>query len=184
MNNVQRQRELAERIADDERHAAAARKAAEYDALAARLEVLEAAFDNSHKLNEQLGDENRALLARAEAAETEAVDLHRQLAEMAAAMEEIEAERLALAARVAELEAQLAAQQWRPVTKDWPPYNERVIIGHGGGYGGGWFAFAQRVRADNRNEDDWLMDDDTLLAFESAVVAMQRPLPPAPQETE
>ena len=87
-------------------------------------------------------------------------------------------------ARVAELEAQLAAQQWRPVTEDWPPYNERVIIGHGGGYGGGWFAFAQRVRADNRNEDDWLMDDDTLLAFESAVVAMQRPLPPAPQETE
>ena len=46
----------------------------------------------------------RALLARAEAAETEAVDLHRQLVEMAAAMEEIEAERLALAARVAENE--------------------------------------------------------------------------------
>ena len=25
-------------------------------------------------------------------------------------------------ARVAELESQLAAQQWRPVTEDWPPY--------------------------------------------------------------
>ena len=104
------------------------------------------------------------LLARAEAAEAEAVDLHRQLAEMAAAMEEIEDERLALAARVAELEAQvashrrdynglydeyhelryrsadirvalhaarqrvaeleaqLAAQGWRPVTAEWPPY--------------------------------------------------------------
>ena len=89
----------------------------------------------------------------------------------------------ALAARVAELEAQ-AAQGWRPVTEDWPPYNERVIIGHGGGYGGGWSAFARRVRTDNRDGDDWLMDDDTTLAFESAVVAMRRPLPPAPQETE
>jgi hypothetical protein len=42
----------------------------------------------------------RALLARAEAAEAEAVDLHRQLTEMATAMEEIEDERLSLAARV------------------------------------------------------------------------------------
>ena len=124
----------------------------------------------------------RAAVARAEAAEAEAVDLHRQLAEMAAVMEEIEAERLALAARVAELESQLAAQQWRPVTEDWPPYNERVIIGHGGGYGGGWSAFARRVRTDNRDGDDWLTDDDTTLAFESAVGAMRRPLPPAAQE--
>jgi hypothetical protein len=83
-------------------------------------------------------------------------------------------------ARVAELESQLAAQGWRPVTNEWPPYNERVIIGHGGGYGGGWSAFARRVRTDNRDGDDWLMDDDTTLAFESAVVAMRRPLPPAP----
>ena len=62
--NEQQQRELAERIADDERIATVARKAYDYDALAARLEVLESAFDNSHQLNEQLGDENRALLAR------------------------------------------------------------------------------------------------------------------------
>jgi hypothetical protein len=88
----------------------------------------------------------------------------------------------ALLARVAELEAQLDAQGWRPVTEDWPPYNERVIIGYGGGYGGGWCVFARRVRTDNRDGDDWLMDDDTTLAFESAVVAMPRPLPPAPQE--
>jgi hypothetical protein len=92
------------------------------------------------------------------------------------------AERNRLKICVAELEAQLAAQQWRPVTEDWPPYNERVIIGYAGGYGGGWSAFARRVRTDNRDGDDWLMDDDTTLAFESAVVAMQRPLPPAPQE--
>jgi hypothetical protein len=123
----------------------------------------------------------RALLARVEAAERDArndlddAELHLRRAEAAATV---------LVARVTELEAQLAAQQWRPVTEDWPPYNERVIIGHGGGYGGGWSAFARRVRTDNRDGDDWLMDDDTTLAFESAVVAMQRPLPPAPQETE
>jgi hypothetical protein len=91
-------------------------------------------------------------------------------------------ERADALARVAELEAQ-AAQQWRPVTEDWPPYNERVIIGYGGGYGGGWCVFARRVRTDDRDGDDWLMDDDTKLAFESAAVAMPRPLPPAPQET-
>jgi hypothetical protein len=92
-------------------------------------------------------------------------------------------ERADALARVAELEAQLAAQGWRPVTEDWPPYNERVIIGYGGGYGGGWCVFARRVRTDDRDGDDWLMDDDTKLAFESAAVAMPRPLPPAPQET-
>jgi len=112
----------------------------------------------------------RALLARVEAAERDArndlddAELHLRRAEAAAT---------ALVARVAELESQLAAQQWRPVTEDWPPYNERVIIGHGGGYGGGWSAFARRVRTDNRDGDDWLMDDDTTLAFESAVVAMR-----------
>ena len=123
----------------------------------------------------------RALLARVEAAERDArndlddAELHLRRAEAAAT---------ALAARVAELESQLAAQGWRPVTEDWPPYNERVIIGHGGGYGGGWSAFARRVRTDNRDGDDWLMDDDTTLAFESAVVAMRRPLPPAPAPQE
>ena len=86
-----------------------------YRALLTRVEVLDVAFANSHQLNESLGDENRALLARVEAAEAEVVDLHRQLVEMATAMEEIEAERLSLAARVAELEAQLAAQGWRPL---------------------------------------------------------------------
>ena len=133
----------------------------------------------------------RALLARAEAAEALAYErLENMLfAEQRATdadlrAEAAEAEAARLAARVAELEAQIAAQQWRPVTEDWPPYNERVIIGHGGGYDGGWCAFARRVRTDDRDGDDWLMDDDTKLAFESAAVAMPRPLPPAPQETE
>ncbi len=121
--------------------------------------------------------------ARAKAAEDERNTAARRAFNAEADNQRLTAENRRLAARVAELEAQLAAQGWRPVTEDWPPYNERVIIGHGGGYGGGWSAFARRVRTDNRDGDDWLMDDDTTLAFESAVVAMRRPLPPAPQET-
>ena len=123
-----------------------------------------------------------AVIARAETAEAEARDARNDLDDAELHLRRAEAAATALAARVAELESQLAAQGWRPVTEDWPPYNERVIIGHGGGYGGGWSAFARRVRTDNRDGDDWLMDDDTTLAFESAVVAMRRPLPPAPQE--
>jgi hypothetical protein len=123
-----------------------------------------------------------AVIARAETAEAEARDARNDLDDAELHLRRAEAAATALVARVAELESQLAAQQWRPVTEDWPPYNERVIIGHGGGYGGGWSAFARRVRTDNRDGDDWLMDDDTTLAFESAVVAMRRPLPPAAQE--
>jgi hypothetical protein len=154
-----------------------------YRALLARAEAAEAlAYE---RLENMLFAEQRATDAdlRAEAAEAEAADA------ILAASDAAQREENAMHAlshfrtRVAELEAQLAAQGWRPVTEDWPPYNERVIIGHGGGYGGGWSAFARRVRTDNRDGDDWLMDDDTTLAFESAVVAMRRPLPPAPQET-
>ena len=100
------------------------------DALKTRVEVLDVAFANSHQLNESLGDENRALRARAEAAEAEAVDLHRQLGGIAAAMEEIEGERLDLAARVAELEVELAAQSaqgWRDFTER-PPTGEQIQI--------------------------------------------------------
>jgi hypothetical protein len=125
-----------------------------------------------------------AVIARAEAAEAEAEDAILAASDAAQREENAMHALSHFRARVAELEAQLAAQGWRPVTEDWPPYNERVIIGYAGGYGGGWSAFARRVRTDNRDGDDWLMDDDTTLAFESAVVAMQRPLPPAPQETE
>jgi hypothetical protein len=65
------------------------------DALKTRVDVLDVAFANSHQLNESLGDENRALRARVEAAEAERNT----------------------AARVAELEAQLVAQGWQPVTE-------------------------------------------------------------------
>ena len=152
----EQQQELNERIADDERHAATMRKAYDYDALAARLEVLESAFDNSHQLNEQLGDDNRAALARAEAAEALAyerlenmlfaeqratdADLRAEAAEaeaadaILAASDAAQREENAMHAlshfrtRVAELEAQLAAQGWRPVTEDWPPYAKSVPV--------------------------------------------------------
>ena len=85
--------------------------------LAAQIEWHAAAMSGvSAYVLERITGPARALMARVEADEAEVVDLHRQLVEMATAMEEIEAERLSLAARVAELEAQLAAQ-WRPVTE-------------------------------------------------------------------
>lgn len=45
-----------------------------YRALLDRVEVLDVAFANSHQLNESLGDENRALRARVEAAEAEVAE--------------------------------------------------------------------------------------------------------------
>ena len=84
--------------------------------LAAQIEWHAAAMSGvSAYVLERITGPARALMARVEADEAEVVDLHRQLVEMATAMEEIEAERLSLAARVAELEAQLAAQGWRPL---------------------------------------------------------------------
>ena len=141
------------------------------DALKTRVEVLDVAFANSHQLNESLGDENRALRARAEAAEAEVVDLHRQLAEMAAAMEEIEDERLALLARVAELEAASDAQGWRPVTEKptEPPDGETSEYLTWNDFVG----FTVRRYHDGQ--------------FHSAFRKQPthwRPLPPAPQETE
>jgi len=218
----EQQQELNERIADDERHAATMRRAADYDALLANanadgdqgmterqiveLSRVYLALIEAHGLNIEAARNviDRALKqaaavleifgsaeaaarfegndtsARAKAAEAERNTAARRAFNAEADNQRLTAENRRLAARVAELEAELAAQ-WRPVTEDWPPYNERVIIGYGGGYGGGWCVFARRVRTD---EDAWLMDDDTMLAFESAAVAMPRPLPPAPQETE
>ena len=110
-----------------------------YRALLTRVEVLDVAFANSHQLNEGLGDENRALLARVEAAEALAAErledalfaeqratdaeLERDDAILAASDAERHAENAMhglahFRARVAELEAQLAAQQWQPVTEE------------------------------------------------------------------
>lgn len=147
----------------------------------------------------------RALLARAEADEAEVVDLHRQLVEMATAMEEIEAERLSLAARVAELEAaselaidkwadaarsetqlrldaaearvaelesQLAAQGWRPVTEKPDKPGWYVVYDSDGHVFYNADIFPYRVAR-------WTGKWDS--AF-NGLVDYWRPLPPAPQE--
>ena len=110
----------------------------------------------------------RAALARAAAAEAEAVDLHRQLAELAAVMEEIEAERLALAARVAELESQLAAQGWRPVTEK-PVADDEYLV---------WCSSYEgcEIQSYSSRLNHWYSNAGNDADY-------WRPLPPAPQET-
>ena len=139
----EQQQELNERIADDERHAATMRKARDYD----------------------------ALMARVEAAEAEALDLHRQLAEMAAAMEEIEDERLALAARVAELESQLAAQGWQPGSET--PKHDWYLV----------YDFSEDDQPLFRyyGPTGWRLSGDRVIPNWYMPIP---PLPPAPQETE
>ena len=130
----------------------------------------QAALDRRNKAEE----ERDAASARVEAAEAEAVDLHRQLVETATAMEEIEAERLSLAARVAELESQLAAQGWRPVTEKPDKPGWYVVYDSDGHVFYNADIFPYRVAR-------WTGKWDS--AF-NGLVDYWRPLPPAPQETE
>ena len=76
-------------------------------------------------------------------------------------------------ARVAELEAQLAAQGWRPVTADWPPRNQRVVIS---APGASWADVARKQH--DGEEYVWQLENGHALDFESATVATH--LPPAP----
>ena len=79
----------------------------------------------------------------------------------------------AMTQRLAELEE---AQQWRPVTEEWPHYHDRVVIAH---WGGTWAQFARRVQSDD-GEDEWLLDDGRKFDFESASVALLTSPPPLP----
>ena len=74
-------------------------------------------------------------------------------------------------ARVAELESQLAAQQWRPVTEDWPPYNISVPVRLRDG----------SIRWGYRHGDRWNLTGGKY-GIEAVTHAYE--LPPAPQETE
>ena len=175
--------------------------------LAAQIEWHAAAMSGVSAYDlERITGPARALLARAEADEAEVVDLHRQLVEMATAMEEIEAERLSLAARVAELEAaselaidkwadaarsetqlrldaaearvaelesQLAAQGWRPVTEKPDKPGWYVVYDSDGHVFYNADIFPYRVAR-------WTGKWDS--AF-NGLVDYWRPLPPAPQET-
>ena len=142
-----------------------------YRALLTRVEVLDVAFANSHQLNESLGDENRALLARAEAAEVERNTAARRAFNAEADNQRLTAENRRLAARVAELEAQLDAQGWRPVTEDWPPYAKSVPVRMRDGV----------VRWGYRHGDRWHLTGGQ---YSRESVTHAYALPPAPAAAE
>ena len=134
-------------------------------ALLARVEAAEARA--YQRLEDALFAEQRATDADIRAEETDA-DASRLRLELAAAKLGISA----LAARVAELEAQLAARQWRPVTES--PHQTGEYIGYDGNI----------VRCVSYNSD-WDSDDDWPWSDIDGIftpVEMWRPLPPAPQE--
>ena len=90
-------------------------------------------------------------------------------------------ERDAALARVAELETALAAERaantWRPVTADWPPRNQRVVIS---APGASWADVARKQH--DGEEYVWQLKNGHMLDFESATVAIPLPPAPAPQE--
>ena len=90
---------------------------------------------------------------------------------------DLDEQRRVLAARVAELEAQLAAQGWRPVTAGWPPRNQRVVIS---APGASWADVARKQH--DGEEYVWQLKNGHVLDFESATVAIPLPPAPAPQE--
>lgn len=83
--------------------------------------------------------------------------------------------------RAAELEAALAAERaantWRPVTADWPPRNQRVVIS---APGASWADVARKQH--DGEEYVWQLKNGHVLDFESATVAIPLPPAPAPQE--
>ena len=108
----------------------------------------------------------RDVLARAEAAEAARNTAARRAFNAEADNQRLTAENRRLAARVAELEVELAAQEWRPVTEKPEPDQEVEIVIEAtfDDYGpGGWTSYGYYFAADYPT--GW------------------RPLPPAPQET-
>ena len=137
----------------------------------ARAEAAEAlAYE---RLENMLFAEQRATDAdlRAEAAEAEAADA------ILAASDAAQREENAMHAlshfrtRVAELEAALAAQGWRPVTEEWPPYDKCVPVRMRNG----------AIRWGFRRGDFWHL---TVGKYGREGVTHAYVLPPAPQETE
>jgi hypothetical protein len=161
----EQQQELNERIADDERHAATMRKARDYDALMARVEAAEALA--AERLEDALFAEQRATDA----------ELERDDAILAASDAERHAENAMhglahFRTRVAELEAQLAAQQWRPVTNEWPPQEESTPVRMRNGV----------IRWGYRHGDRWHLTGGQY-SRESVTHAYALPPAPAAQET-
>ena len=87
-----------------------------------------------------------------------------------------EAENRRLAARVAELEAQLAAQGWRPVTEEWPPYGVQHL-------GRGLLNSPTLLITRTVNEGNEVWQDSDGLLFYAGAIRYCAAIP-APQETE
>ena len=84
---------------------------------------------------------------------------------------------LARAEAAAALAAERAANTWRPVTADWPPRNQRVVIS---APGASWADVARKQH--DGEEYVWQLKNGHMLDFESATVAIPLPPAPAPQE--
>ncbi len=125
----ERRQELDERIADDERHSATMRKARDYDDLLARVEAAEAlAYE---RLESAVFAEQRA-----NDAEVERDELRDANSVLSDALEKTRQALGAVTARVADLEAALAAEraahQWRPVSqKPMHTLRYQVVLQHG-----------------------------------------------------
>ena len=120
----------------------------------------------------------RALLARAEAAEAEAARLRNERDVQQSRIKTLlnrnsaQAARMrTAAARVAELEAQLAAQQWRPVTNEWPPQEESTPVRMRNGV----------IRWGYRHGDRWHLTGGQ---YSRESVTHAYALPPAPAAAE
>lgn len=159
MTNIQRQRELQERIADDERHAATAHKAAAYDDLLTRAEAAEAERDELH---ERYGNLNAAyvdLVIKNTEHGNRMYAAERRVAELETEVQLARATTRAAVERVAELQA---AAQWRPVTDSEPADGETVEL------------LVRGRRADGL----WYYND------EQPPIVAYRPIPPLPDATE
>ena len=110
-----------------------------------------------------------AVIARAEAAEAEAEDAILAASDAAQREENAMHALSHFRARVAELEAQLVAQGWRPVTEK-PTAHDSYLV---------YRAVPPRGEPWNYEFGIW---DDT--GWDVSAVTHWRPLPPAPQETE
>jgi hypothetical protein len=139
----EQQQELNERIADDERHAATMRKARDYDALAARVEAAEVERNTAAR---------RAFNAEADS-------------------QRLTAENRRLAARVAELEVELAAQGWRPGSET-PKHDWYLVYD---------FSEDDQPLVRYYGPTGWRLSGDRVIPNWYMPIP---PLPPAPQETE
>ena len=139
-----------------ELEARAQRHAQDYDALHQDYEKMRRNWEGTADIG--------AALATAEAREQASMAVINDLRDKLADSERTKA---ALAARVAELEAQLDAQGWRPVTEE-PPAHDSYLV---------YRAVPPRGEPWNYEFGIW---DDT--GWDVSAVTHWRPLPPAPQE--